>query len=78
MSVRIGTSGWVYNHWRSVFYPKELPQPQWFSFYSREFDTVEINNSFYRLPTVEMFQAWQRQAPPGFLLPSRPADISPI
>ncbi len=67
MSVRIGTSGWVYNHWRGAFYPKELPQTQWFSFYSREFNTVEINNSFYRLPTVEMFQAWQRQAPPGFL-----------
>ncbi len=67
MSARIGTSGWVYNHWRGVFYPKDLPQPQWFSFYSREFDTVEINNSFYRLPSVEMFEAWRRQAPSDFL-----------
>ncbi len=67
MSVRIGTSGWVYNHWRGVFYPKELPQTQWFYFYAREFDTVEINNSFYRLPSAEMFEAWRRQAPPDFL-----------
>ncbi len=67
MSVRIGTSGWVYTHWRGVFYPKELRQTQWFSFYSRDFDTVEINNSFYRLPSAEMFDAWRRQAPPGFL-----------
>lgn len=67
MSVCIGTSGWVYNHWRGVFYPKDMPQIQWYSFYASEFDTVEINNSFYRLPSAEMFQAWRRQAPPGFL-----------
>lgn len=67
MSVHIGTSGWVYNHWRGVFYPKDLPQTKWFSFYAHEFDTVEINNSFYRLPNAEVFEAWRRQAPGGFL-----------
>ncbi len=65
--IRIGTSGWVYKHWRDVFYPSDLPARAWFTFYAREFDTVEINNSFYRLPSPEMFDAWRKQAPPGFL-----------
>ncbi len=67
MSLRIGTSGWVYQHWRGVFYPAELPPSGWFSFFAREFDTVEINNSFYRLPSAEMFDAWREQAPTAFL-----------
>ena len=67
MMIRIGTSGWVYNHWRGIFYPKNLPQPDWFAYYAREFDTVEINNSFYRLPSADTFDAWRKQAPAGFL-----------
>ena len=43
MSVRIGTSGWVYQHWRGLFYPHDLPQPEWFAHYAHQFDTVEIN-----------------------------------
>lgn len=66
MKVRIGTSGWVYKHWQGIFYPKELPQKDWFSRYAQEFDTVEINNSFYRLPSESAFDSWRRQAPPGF------------
>jgi uncharacterized protein YecE (DUF72 family) len=68
MTIRIGTSGWVYMHWQGVFYPADLPQRDWFSFYARSFDTVEINNSFYRLPTVATFEAWRQQAPPEFLV----------
>ena len=64
--VRIGCSGWVYKHWRSLFYPEGLPQRLWFDFYSQEFDTVEINNSFYRLPPASTFEKWRDQAPPGF------------
>ncbi len=67
MTVRIGTSGWVYKHWREIFYPKGLPERVWFAHYARHFDTVEINNSFYRLPTEAMFDHWREQAPPGFL-----------
>jgi uncharacterized protein YecE (DUF72 family) len=67
MAIRIGTSGWVYGHWRGVFYPAGLRQRDWFAFYARSFDTVEINNSFYRLPAAGTFEAWRRQAPPGFL-----------
>ncbi len=64
--IRIGCSGWNYRHWRELFYPKRLPQRLWFDFYARHFDTVEINNSFYRLPRAETFEAWRKQAPPGF------------
>ncbi len=62
----LGTSGWVYNHWKGVFYPEDLPSGEWFSFYTRHFDTVEINNSFYRLPSRDVFDGWRRMAPPGF------------
>ncbi|HXG52794.1 MAG TPA: DUF72 domain-containing protein [candidate division Zixibacteria bacterium] len=63
---RVGTSGWHYAHWRGIFYPEDLPPARWFSHYAREFDTVEINNTFYRLPEAATFEAWRRQAPPGF------------
>jgi uncharacterized protein YecE (DUF72 family) len=64
--IRIGCSGWNYKHWRERFYPKGLPQRRWFEYYAGHFDTVEINNSFYRLPTAETFARWRDQAPPGF------------
>lgn len=64
---RVGTSGWVYPHWRGVFYPADLPQSRWFEYYARHFDTVEINNTFYRLPGEHTFDRWRAQAPPGFL-----------
>jgi uncharacterized protein YecE (DUF72 family) len=64
--IRIGCSGWNYRHWRGLFYPKDLPQRLWFGFYAEHFDTVEINNSFYRLPKAEIFGKWREQAPPGF------------
>jgi uncharacterized protein YecE (DUF72 family) len=56
----------VYPHWRGVFYPAQLRQAGWFSHYARSFATVEINNTFYRLPRAETFDAWREQAPPGF------------
>jgi uncharacterized protein YecE (DUF72 family) len=64
--VRIGCSGWIYPHWRGLFYPEKLPVKRWFAFYAETFDTVEINNSFYRLPKAETFDTWREQAPPGF------------
>jgi uncharacterized protein YecE (DUF72 family) len=65
-ALRIGTSGYHYDHWKGVFYPKDLPKTEWFSHYARKFDTVEINNTFYRLPEATTFEAWRRQAPKGF------------
>ena len=64
---RVGCSGWQYKHWRGAFYPTGLRQSEWFSYYTSRFDTVEINNSFYRLPERETFAAWRRRAPHGFL-----------
>jgi uncharacterized protein YecE (DUF72 family) len=66
-AVRIGCSGWQYRHWRGDFYPAELGQSRWFEFYATRFDTVEINNSFYRLPEPETFARWGEQAPRQFL-----------
>lgn len=65
--VRVGCSGWVYNHWRGDFYPAGISTTGWFEHYARTFDTVEINNSFYRLPSSQTFERWRRQAPPSFL-----------
>ncbi|WP_431470463.1 DUF72 domain-containing protein [Sphingosinithalassobacter sp. LHW66-3] len=65
-AVRVGCSGWMYRHWRGAFYPEELPVKRWFDFYAEQFDTVEINNSFYRLPRPEVFAQWRAQAPAGF------------
>ena len=63
---RIGCSGWEYKHWRGNFYPADLPRTRWFEHYASTFDTVEINNSFYRLPERATFAAWRRRAPAGF------------
>jgi len=65
--VRIGCSGWSYPHWRKRFYPDKLPAREQFAFYAHHFDTVELNNSFYRQPLSERFVAWREQSPPGFL-----------
>jgi uncharacterized protein YecE (DUF72 family) len=66
-AVRIGCSGWQYRHWKGSFYPADLPQSRWFEHYASVFDTVEVNNTFYRLPEIATFEAWRRRAPPGFL-----------
>ena len=63
---RIGCSGWQYRHWRGGFYPARLPQSRWFEHYASVFDTVEVNNTFYRLPERATFAAWAERAPAGF------------
>ena len=64
---RVGTSGWVYHDWRGVVYPPELRRRDWFAHYATQFDTVELNNTFYRLPPVETVETWAKQAPAGFV-----------
>ena len=66
-AVCVGCSGWQYRHWRGVFYPATLPASRWLEHYTQHFDTVEINNSFYRLPEASTFAAWEGRAPAGFL-----------
>jgi uncharacterized protein YecE (DUF72 family) len=64
---RIGCSGWVYKHWRGSVYPSTSPERSWFERYASWFDTVEINNTFYRLPTEAAVRGWAEQAPAGFV-----------
>jgi len=64
---RVGCSGWQYKHWRGDFYPADVPVAGWFDYYAQRFDTVEINNSFYRLPERATFAAWRRRAPAEFV-----------
>lgn len=63
----IGTSGWYYNHWKGIFYPESLTHSKWLEYYSMYFSSVELNNSFYRLPSREVFTRWKETTPEGFL-----------
>jgi len=66
-AARVGCSGWQYRHWRGDFYPETLPLSRWFQHYALTFDTVEINNSFYRWPDAATFATWREQAPDRFV-----------
>ncbi len=65
-TVRIGTSGWHYRHWCGPFYEEKLASGKMLDFYMRHFDTVELNNSFYKLPSEAAFACWRDSTPPGF------------
>ena len=64
---RVGCSGWQYRDWRGLVYPAELRARDWFDHYARLFDTVELNNTFYRLPSTSAVDGWRERAPDGFL-----------
>lgn len=68
MTVRIGTSGWSYNHWAGVLYPTGTPAGRRLARYVEVFDTVELNASFYRWPKDATFAGWREQLPPGFTM----------
>jgi uncharacterized protein YecE (DUF72 family) len=63
----IGCSGWQYRWWKGNFYPQDLPASRWLEFYTRHFASVEINNTFYRLPAASAFDAWRERTPEGFV-----------
>ncbi|MFP4679321.1 MAG: DUF72 domain-containing protein [Chitinispirillaceae bacterium] len=65
-ALMLGTSGWTYDHWKEVFYPSDVPKKRWFEYFSRHFDTVEINASFYRIPTSKVTQGWADKSPDKF------------
>lgn len=65
--VRVGCSGWVYEEWRGRVYPADAPQRTWFARYAERFDTVELNTTFYRLPSRSTVEHWADQAPEGFV-----------
>jgi uncharacterized protein YecE (DUF72 family) len=65
--VHVGCSGWVYPHWREIFYPKGVPQRAWLSYYAEHFDTVEVNSTFYRLASPAAAETWVEQTPDQFI-----------
>jgi uncharacterized protein YecE (DUF72 family) len=65
--IRVGCSGWDYPDWKGPVYPSDVPKAQWFATYAKLFDTVEINNTFYRLPERGTVERWAAQAPPNFV-----------
>jgi uncharacterized protein YecE (DUF72 family) len=64
--IHVGTSGWQYRDWRGPLYPEGLPQSKWLEHFAHTLSTVEVNNSFYRLPERKTFERWDRSTPPGF------------
>lgn len=62
----VGCSGFYYKDWKGKFYPEDLPQKKWLAYYAKSFNTVEINNSFYRMPKESAVEGWYSQSPEGF------------
>ena len=67
-SLNIGCSGFLYDHWKGVFYPDTFSKKRWFEYYCTKFSTVELNVTFYRLPDKETFTKWHKETPPGFVI----------
>lgn len=65
--VYIGTSGWSYEHWKNNFYPADLKTDRWLNFFADSFVTVEINNTFYRMPSEAAVNNWYKQVPDDFI-----------
>jgi uncharacterized protein YecE (DUF72 family) len=66
-NLHVGTMGWSYNFWKTEFYPKELPSKEFLGYYAKTFDTVEVDNTFYRIPRAQTITEWSNQTPEGFL-----------
>src|SRR5689334_10663145 len=66
MRIRAGTSGWSYKEWKGYFYPKKLAAKDMLRYYAERFPSVEVNNTFYRMPNPESLQAWTAEVPDGF------------
>jgi len=62
----VGTSGWSYNHWHGRFYPSELDRGGWLDYFAQHFNTVEVNMTFYRLPSPGLLKGWYQKTPPAF------------
>ncbi len=67
MKWQIGCSGFYYKEWKETFYPKGLPQKDWFKYYCQHFNTIEINATFYKMPSKTSFEKWYNDSPPDFL-----------
>jgi uncharacterized protein YecE (DUF72 family) len=65
--LHLGTIGWSYDFWKGTFYPQKTASKGFLAFYSSRFDTVEVDNTFYRIPTPQAITNWKNQTPDGFL-----------
>jgi uncharacterized protein YecE (DUF72 family) len=68
MPVLVGTSGWQYRDWRGRFYPPRVPQRLWLEHHAGHWQTVEVNNAFYRLPDRAVFEAWRARTPDDYVV----------
>src|SRR5436190_11648997 len=66
MKIHVGTSGWSYKEWKGSFYPDKIPSEHMLRFYAARFSTVEVNNSFYRIPNERVLAGWAEQVPESF------------
>src|SRR6476646_4308374 len=66
MNLYVGTSGYSYKEWKGTFYPEDMPEKQMLRFYGEHFRTVEINNTFYRMPKASVLEAWAGEVPADF------------
>ena len=66
MNLYVGTSGYAYKEWKGTFYPGDLPEKQMLRYYGERFRTVEINNTFYRMPKPSVLEAWAEEVPAEF------------
>jgi uncharacterized protein YecE (DUF72 family) len=66
MNILVGTSGWSYKEWKGSFYPPKIPAEAMLRYYAERFLTVEVNNSFYRIPSERVLAGWAEQVPPDF------------
>lgn len=67
----IGCSGFYYKEWKNIFYPKGLPESKWFEYYCQHFNTLELNVTFYRFPSLQLLQGWHRRSPGQFLFTAK-------
>jgi uncharacterized protein YecE (DUF72 family) len=66
MNLYVGTSGYSYKEWKGTFYPEDMPEKEMLRFYAQRFQTVEINNTFYRMPKPSVLEAWAKEVPSDF------------
>lgn len=66
MAMWVGTSGWAYDEWKGAFYPEDLPGEAMLAYYAERLGSVEVNNTFYRMPRREVLRSWREQVPEGF------------
>ena len=74
-SMHLWRFGWSYRHWRDSFYPQGVPASRWFKYYASVFNTVELNSTFYRLPTEKALGSWHDNAPPGFVFAAKASRL---